>query len=175
MQFINNNIKFRYVEEYDAEFIIKLRTHTSKSKYISYTDQDIEKQVNWIREYKKREKNKLEYYFIAIDENNIQFATYRLYNLNETTLEIGSFVSLPYYNNPINIIKVDIILKSYAFENLKYNKINFEVRKENKNVINYHNKYKPNLVWEDDLNFYYVLSKESFNSNKKIFEKIIKL
>lgn len=166
------NIKFRFVELNDADFIVKLRTDIEKSKYISETDKDIEKQKKWIREYKEREKKQEEFYFIAIDEKNVEFATYRLYNPDETSIEIGSFISIPYYNNPINVIKVDIVLKTFVFEELGFNELKFEVRKDNKSVINYHNKFKPRLIGEDELNNYYNLKKDSFLMNKHRFEKL---
>ena len=166
------NIKLRFVEETDADFIIKLRTDTAKSRYISETDSDVEKQKLWIKEYKKREENGDEYYFIAIDENNIEFATYRIYNKRENSIEIGSFVSKPQYDNPINVIKVDVILKTFVFNVLNYSRLSFEVRKENKSVVNYHKKFNPTLVDEDTLNYYFVLDKEPFLTNSIKFEKL---
>ncbi|UTN04639.1 GNAT family N-acetyltransferase [Flavobacterium bizetiae] len=168
----NYNIKLRLVEETDADFIIQLRTDTSKAKFISPTDIDIDKQKDWIRKYKQREKSKDEYYFIAIDEKGEEFATYRIYNKTSDSIEIGSFVSKPFYNIPINVIKVDIILKEFVFVALGYNQLNFEVRKENKSVISYHKKFHPYLKSEDDLNFYFVLTKENFLVNKRKFEKL---
>lgn len=166
------NIKLRLVEEKDADFIIKIRTDTAKSRFISGTDSDVEKQKIWIREYKNREKNGDEFYFIAIDENNIEFATYRIYNKEQNAIEIGSFVSKPLYDNPINVIKVDVILKSFVFEELGFSYLKFEVRKENKSVVNYHKKFKPTLINEDALNYYFILEKETFLTNKIKFEKL---
>ena len=166
------NIKLRFVEISDAQWIINLRTDIEKARYISQTDVDVEKQEQWIRKYKEREKRREEFYFIAVDNNNVKFATYRLYNPGETTMEIGSFISIPNYSNPINVIKVDIILKSYVFEELGFNEIKFEVRKDNKAVINYHSKFHPILIDEDNINFYYRLDKDSFLSRKQIFEKL---
>jgi hypothetical protein len=166
------NIKLRLVEESDADFIIALRTDVSKSKFISSTNIDIEKQKEWIREYKKREKIGEEYYFIAIDENDVEFATYRIYNKKKESIEIGSFISKPFYNVPINVIKVDVILKEFVFISLGYDKLNFEVRKENKSVINYHKKFQPYLEKEDQLNYYFVLAKQSFLAQKIKFEKL---
>ncbi len=160
------------VEETDADFIILLRTDTSKSKFISPTDSDVNKQKEWIRKYKEREKSGDEYYFIAIDENEEKFATYRIYNKMNDSIEIGSFVSKPFYNIPINVIKVDVILKEFVFTSLGYDQLNFEVRKENKSVVSYHKKFHPYLEKEDDLNFYFVLAKENFLVNKTKFEKL---
>lgn len=162
----------RLIEENDAEFIVDIRTDINKSKFISSTDSNIEKQKQWIRNYKKRETINKEFYFIAIDENDEKFATYRLYNISNDSIEVGSFVSKPFYKIALNVIKVDVILKSYVFETLGYDSLNFEVRKNNKTVINYHNKFKPDLINEDDLNYYYKLEKNSFFTNKVKFEKL---
>lgn len=171
---INNyGIKLRLVEETDANFIIDLRTDKLKSKFISNTDSDVEKQKKWIRDYKRREQKGDEYYFIAIDENDTEFATYRIYNKTEKSIEIGSFVSKPLYDNPINVIKVDIILKTFVFTSLRFDKLNFEVRKGNKSVVNYHKKFNPDLVKEDDLNYYFILNKKNFFDSKTKFEKLL--
>jgi len=173
MELLNKyNIQLRLVEETDADFIIKLRSDESKARFISKTDSDVNKQKLWIKEYKIREKNKLEFYFIAIDENNHAFATYRVYNIKEHIAEIGSFVSEPDYDIPINVIKVDLIIKSFVFSALGFDQLNFEVRKNNKSVVNYHSKFKPTLVNEDELNYYYILEKELFNVGKLKFEKL---
>lgn len=173
MNIINKfNITLRPVEEFDAEFILELRTDSKKSKFISSTNSDLEKQKKWIRDYKKREKINEEFYFIAIDENGEKFATYRLYNKNKYSIEVGSFVSKPFYKNAINVIKVDVILKNFVFEELGYKILVFEVRKKNKSVISYHNKFNPLLINEDDLNCYYILHKDAFFETKNKFEKL---
>ncbi len=162
----------RLVEEADSDFIIEIRTDISKSRFISVTNSDVEKQKEWIKEYKKREKAEEEFYFICVDEDGIKFATYRIYNKKEDSIEIGSFVSKPFYDNPINVIKVDLILKDYVFQELHFDKLRFEVRKENKSVVNYHKKFHPTLINEDELNYYYVLEKKNFLANKIKFEKL---
>jgi hypothetical protein len=171
----NYNIKFRLVEETDAEFIVRIRTDINKSRYISPTDKDLDKQKKWIKEYKNREANKEELYFIAIDENNVEFATYRLYNRTKKTIEIGSFISVPLYHNPINVIKVDIIMKAYIYDILYFENLIFEVRKANISVVNYHKKFGPTLINEDELNYYFSLNKKSFYSNKHQFEKLFRI
>ena len=52
------DIELSLVTEEDAQFILDLRTDASKSRFISKTDYNIDVQKNWIKEYKKREKNK---------------------------------------------------------------------------------------------------------------------
>ncbi len=95
-------IKLQSVDIDDAEFIILIRTDTRKSRYISSTVSDVDLQIQWIKDYKQREAQNKEYYFIAIDENDEKFATYRVYNIEDDICEIGSWVSKPGYENANN-------------------------------------------------------------------------
>lgn len=167
------NIKLQTVEEDDAEFIIALRTDGMRSRFISTTSSDIELQKEWIRNYKIKEKNKTEFYFIAIDENNEKFATYRLYNIEDDICEIGSWVSKPDYTNINNSIKVDIIMKEFAFHSLGYHKVRFEINKNNSSVIRYHKLFAPEVVKETEENFYFVLQRKNFEEKRnQIFKNI---
>ena len=168
------NISLRSVEENDAAFIISLRTDAKKSRYISNTSKDIEVQQEWIKNYKIKEADKKEFYFIAIDENQKKFATYRVYNIDEDICEIGSWVSKPNYSNTNNSIKVDIIMKEFVFEILGFSKLRFEVNKENYSVIKYHKLFNPNIVKETEENFYFVLHKYDFEESRNKFFKNIK-
>lgn len=161
-------------EESDAAFIVGIRTNAKKSRFISATSTDILAQQKWLKEYKDREKRGEEHYFIAIDEGGEPFATYRIYNFRNDTVEIGSFVTTPDYDKPINVVKLDILIKEYVFEVLKYKQLNFEVRKQNFSVVNYHKKFQPLIIAEDERNFYFSQKKEIFEINKSKFLKILK-
>src|SRR5690606_21357108 len=56
--------KMRLVNEDDAEFILSLRANAERTKYMLSLDSDLEKQRNWIKEYKKRQIEGKDYYFI---------------------------------------------------------------------------------------------------------------
>lgn len=156
------NISLRLVEEQDADFIILVRNDDKKSRFISSTNPDVEMQKNWIREYKKRESDGKEYYFIASDANNEDFATYRIYKIKSGLPEIGSWVSKPNYSNPLNSLKLDVIIKNFVFDELGFDKLQFEVRKLNHSVVKYHQMFSPMKVSEDEQNNYYTLEKEIF-------------
>ena len=74
-------LKVRLVQEEDADFIVKLRTSPKASNFLHYTDCDINKQKEWIKEYKTREMEGKEYYFVFI-KNNQKQGLIRLYNIN---------------------------------------------------------------------------------------------
>ena len=165
-------ITLRYVEEKDAEFIVGLRTNESRSRFISSTSSDIENQIKWIKEYKERESNQEEFYFIAYDHEGEPYATYRLYNKTKDSIEIGSYLSKPDYPNPLNSIKLDVLMKEFVFEDLKFDKLVFEVRKKNRSVVKYHKLYNPLLEKEDEMNYYFTQHKTSFEDAKGKIKKL---
>ncbi|NML69387.1 GNAT family N-acetyltransferase [Chryseobacterium sp. RP-3-3] len=157
-------IKLRFVETDDAAFIVSIRNNEKKSRFISKTSPDVNAQKEWILSYKEREQQKKEFYFIAFDENNEEYATYRVYKIDSGLPEIGSWVSKPEYSNIKNSIKVDIAVKNYVLNELGFDTLQFEVRKQNTSVNSYHKLFQPELIRSDDENNYYLLKKDTFNT-----------
>lgn len=174
MEIDKYGIKLVAVEAEDAAFIIEARTDPKKSRFISETDTDLDSQINWINEYKKRESIGEEYYFIGIDESGERFGTYRIYNIKNGIPVIGSWVTKPGYNKAQNSIKMDIIMKEFVFEVLKFSVLNFDVRKNNKSVLRYHKMFDPTIVQETEIDVFFLLQKEDFYMNRNKFFKNIK-
>lgn len=165
-------IKCRFVEENDAEFIVKLRTDKSLSKYIHSTDSSVENQKEWIREYKDREAQGLEYYFIFY-YNEIPIGLERIYNITSETFNHGSFVFS--HESPIGFsVKADIITREFGFSTLNKNLNLFDVSKGNNGVIAYHKRFKPVVILEDEEGFHYSLTKENFERYKSIYKNFYK-
>lgn len=109
-------LTYRFVNEGDAEFIYKLRSDPQLSKYIHDIHGGVEKQVEWIRNYKKREAEGKEYYFI-FSKDGIPVGLNRLYSFHDTTYTGGSWVMVP--NSPMEVVlAVPLILREIAFEEL---------------------------------------------------------
>lgn len=128
----------RFVNEGDAEFITKLRSDEKLGRYIHASNGDVEAQRNWIKEYKTREREGLDYYFIFF-KNNEPYGLCRLYNVDWTHLSYtaGSWLCAP--GTSIE----EMMLTSYITGDIAHNilglKVNlYDVRKGNKQVLKYH-------------------------------------
>ena len=75
-------LKVRLVNENDAEFITSLRSDQNKTKYMVTLTNEIENQIRWIQEYKKREKQGLDYYFIYSNDENKTIGLNRLSHID---------------------------------------------------------------------------------------------
>ena len=60
----NYGVTARFVTEKDAEFIVRLRSDDKLGRFIHASDGSVEQQIEWTREYKKREAAGLDYYFV---------------------------------------------------------------------------------------------------------------
>lgn len=158
-----NIINLRLVEEEDAEFIVDLRTNQELSKFISSTSIDIYEQKNWIKDYKIREKNKEEFYFIVENKDKTSCGTIRIYNIN---YEIkrgtwGSFILGKMRPEGASNEVIELSLK-FAFEKLKLKKMYLDVRKENYKAIHIYEKNGFIRLAEDRLNLYYIIEKATY-------------
>lgn len=89
-------LKVQLVNENDADFILSLRADPNRTKHMVTLENDIEKQKKWIREYKKREEEGIDYYFIFSDteENPIGVSRFSHIDFIEKTAKSSSWVAI---------------------------------------------------------------------------------
>lgn len=171
MRVINKyGIFLHLVEESDAEFILALRTNPKLNTHISFTSPDISDQIKWIENYKIKEKLGLEYYYVAKDPLGNKYGTIRLYNFDEKSFELGSWVFMP--NSPLGIaVKTHLIGLETGFKLLDAEYCRITVRKKNTAVLQYLEGFKPIITNEDDLDYYFSIPKENilYFKNKYMF------
>jgi RimJ/RimL family protein N-acetyltransferase len=161
MKICNYGIYLKLAEIEDAEFILSLRNDPELNRFISSTSSNLNDQKTWIEKYKGREEKKTEYYFIACDKSGHKWGTTRLYDFKGDRFEFGSWLFRR--DAPFGLsIKADILTREIAFNELLFEFCTLTVRKANFNVINYHKGYNPRIINDDDLNYYYEVSKNNF-------------
>lgn len=172
----------RLVNEDDAAFIVKLRTDERLGQFIHATSPDVEQQKAWIRNYKKREAEGLEYYFIFY-KNGVPFAVNRLYHMeNPTRFTSGSWIVLPGYPTE-DVVATSLIPRIIAFEQLG-REMEFGVEgchEDNKKVIKFNlmvgMHIKGQRIDEESGGLYYTfdMPKEDFYKAKAKLERMLNL
>lgn len=169
----------RLVNENDADFIVKLRTHPKLSRYIHKTDVDIEKQKLWIRAYKERESAGKEYYFIFHKEQK-PLGLIRLYDIQSETYTTGSWVFDPEAPFEAAVFGV-LIANSIGFETLE-KKVSVSpdgVSENNKTVVRFHKMIGREFtgkIFDPEIGEYYYttkLTKENFLKNREKLERLL--
>ena len=169
--FVKYGLSYRLVEEEDFEFIFFLRSDKQLGRHLSKINEDAESQRIWIKNYKLRERCGDEFYFICLDPvTEEKLGVFRLYDFSDKTFGTGSWLFKPGLKN--QPIIGNIMGKELGFDILKYDICRFDVRKGNAVIVAYHRLFNPLQYDEDDLNFYFELSKDSFDKTKNRLLKL---
>lgn len=160
-------IRLRLVEENDADFILGLRLDEQYNKFLSSVSADVEKQKEWIRNYKKDELQKKQFYFIIErTENNQPCGTVRIYDLREHSFSWGSWI-LNKNKTRFAALESAFLVYQFGFDQLEYKKSHFEVVKGNERVVSFHEKMGAIKTHEDQQNYYFEISKSDVEKAQK--------
>jgi len=166
------NINMRTVDVNDAEFIYNMRSDTKRTKYLSPITGTIETQKTWIKAYKEKELNKEEFYFIIESKQKESYGLIRLYDIKGDSFSWGSWLikeSAP----TSTAIESALLLYQFAFDTLKFTKSHFDVRKENHRVLSFHKRFGATISTEDEHNFYFSFTKESYSKIKQKYKRYL--
>lgn len=177
MNLESKTIRLRLVNELDAEFILKLRMDNRYNQFLSSVSADVQAQKDWINRYKNDEADGSQFYFIIEKLDGTPCGTIRVYDLKEDSFCWGSWI-LNEDKTRYAAIESAFLIYKFGFENLGFNKSNFEVMKGNDRVISFHQKMGAVQVGEDNDNVYFEITKEAvldaqakIDSNEKLKPK----
>lgn len=165
----------RLVEEKDASFICNLRNDNQLNTYISKSTADDEAQRQWIVNYKKREANGEEYYFIICRKSDeLQIGTVRLYDFqtNPKSFCWGSWI-LNADKTKYAAVESALLVYEAGFYILGFEQSHYDVMKGNDKVHSFHLKMGAKKVSEDILNIYYTFPKKQHDINKNYYAKFL--
>lgn len=165
----------RLVREEDAAFICSLRNDDRLNAYISKSTADIEAQRQWINNYKKKESDKKEFYFIICKNGNDQpIGTVRLYDFRENPKSFcwGSWI-LNENKTKYAAVESALLVYEAGFTFLDFEQSHFEVMKGNDKVHSFHLKMGAQKISEDEVNEYYIFPKERYLENKIQYLKFL--
>lgn len=129
-------ISVRLVNESDTDYILGLRTDKIRTRFIHQTSESRAKHLQWFANYKKREKEARDYYFIY-EKDGKPIGVNRIYNIFEYYGTIGSWICNP--DNPVEVsMATYFLMLDILFEVLDLDLTIFDVRIVNKHVWKLH-------------------------------------
>src|SRR5690554_5531300 len=134
-QFSKFGITARLVSEKDAKTIVNFRSDPKRTQYMITLDSNIDKQKEWIKEYKIREAKGEDYYFIFHDNHGNPIGLNRISHIDYTKKQAKGSSLITIKSDKAYGVKVSIIKSIIAFDILELEKIYADVHKENKKAI----------------------------------------
>jgi len=168
----SKSIRLRFVEETDAEFILKLRLDQKYNQYLSAVAPSLNSQIDWIRRYKEDQASSKQFYFVIERLDGVPCGTVRVYDLKEDSFCWGSWI-LNEDKTRYSALESAFLVYKFGFEELGYSKSHFDVMKGNGKVISFHEKMGAIRVAEDDDNLFFEITKDAVcAAQNKLSKKI---
>jgi hypothetical protein len=166
---IGRSLIFRNANEKDASFILELRTDSEKSKFLSKTDNDLQKQTTWLNSYAKKND---QVYFIIENLSGESIGTIRIYDLKQDSFCWGSWI-LKKDAPKTAAIESALMIYSFAIGSLGFKSAHFDVRKGNKNVWLFHERFGARRTKETELDYFYEINLNSIENSLKKYNKYL--
>ena len=168
LSIFGKTLELKNVELGNAEFILALRLDAKKSLHLSPTSNRLADQQKWIESYVT---DAIQAYFVIL-HNSEPIGTVRLYDAIEDSFCWGSWILND--RAPVQAaIETTLIVYTFAFKVLGFNKSHFDVRKVNTKVYKFHERLGAKIVSEDDENYYYSIDNEEAFSAMKRYKKYL--
>ena len=156
-------VNLREVTLDDAAFILKLRTDEKKSAFLHKTENNLQKQIDYLKRYFTLDN---EWYFIIENKQHQPLGTIRIYDVKGKCYTGGSWLMVD-GATPQESFEGDLLLKKYAYDVLGFEESIFDVRKANKKVVRYHKICGAEIIDENDLDYIFRSTKEIYLKNQQ--------
>ena len=166
------NLNLRTVAIEDAEFIYNMRQNQNKTKYLSRVTGTVESQKEWIKNYKQREEEKKEFYFVIESKDERKLGLVRMYDFQDESFCWGSWL-IKEDAPKSTAIESALQIYEFGFYSLGFEKSHFDVRKENDKVIAFHQRFGAKIVDEDELDYFFNFEKSDYEITKEKYKRYL--
>ncbi len=166
------NINMRTVVAEDAEFIYSLRQNQEKTKYLSKVTGTVESQKEWIKNYKNREEDKKEFYFVIESKDEEKLGLVRMYDFKEASFCWGSWL-IKKGAPKTTAIESALQIYEFGFYSLGFEKSHFDVRKGNDKVVAFHQKFGAKIVDENEQDYFFIFKKSDYDIIREKYKKYL--
>ncbi len=163
----------RFVVPDDAAFICALRADPNLNQHISKSSAAVEHQRTWIENYKKREEEGEEFYFV-IRHQAQDLGVVRMYDFRGNSFCWGSWIIQP--SKPSGLVTYSaIMIYKMGFDTLGFEQSHFDVRIENEKVINFHIRSGAEPTTRDDIDQHFVFPNSKWPAFRSASDSQIKM
>ena len=172
MRILGKKTALRLADVADAPFILRLRLDGELNRHLSPVEDDLAKQEEWLRRYKRREAEGTEYYFVIEAPTGTPCGTVRLYDFRGESFSWGSWIVRP--GSPTTAaLESALLVYDHGFGPLGFTRSHFEVRKENARVVAFHQRFGARVVSEDAHNFYFDFTADDYAKIRPRYARLV--
>tara|TARA_R110002072_G_scaffold4719_2_gene33038 strand:- start:12045 stop:12599 length:555 start_codon:yes stop_codon:yes gene_type:complete len=166
------NLILRLIEPNDAGYVHDLRTNPTYNRHLSKVRGTIEDQRRWIQEYKMRETEGQEFYYVIERKDGMRCGLVRLYEIGFKSFTWGSWILD--FNKPRRAAFESAMLSfEVAFDRLNLLEGFVDVRIDNAKALAFYIRFGMRELRRDHQDVYFVYSREAHEQNSNEFQRYL--
>lgn len=161
-------LTFRNATVPDAAFILSLRTHADKSRYLSAVSGALAEQKTWLERYAQTDDQA---YFV-IEQQGEPLGTVRLYDAQADSFCWGSWI-LKVGSPGHAALESALMVYAYAVDHLGFKAAHFDVRSGNERVWRFHEKFGALRTGQTAMDHFYQLDSQAIAAARKRYQRFL--
>lgn len=158
------NLILRLIRPEDADYVHALRTDPAYNRHLSKVRGTAAEQRRWIEDYKAREADLTELYYVIERKDGTRCGLVRLYDIGAERFTWGSWI-LDHNKTRKAALESAVLVYMAGFEGLGLAKAQFDVRRDNANTLAFHMRFGATETHETDQVIYFTYSRGQFETD----------
>lgn len=127
---VGRYINLRSISEEDTEFSVAIRQDAEKTKFLHKVDNDLQKQLNWIR---RQRQTRGDYFFVAEQSDGKKVGTVGIYEIKGKVGHLGRLLMI---GNPYQTFEAVLLAMRFAYDELGLEELFGDVDADNRASLN---------------------------------------
>ena len=166
------NLTLRLIQPEDAAYVHSLRSNPVYNTHLPAVTGTVDDQWTWIVDYKFREAQEQEFYYVIERKDGTRCGLVRLYDVEAESFTWGSWILDE--NKPRKAaLESAILIYEVGFDGLGCDHAVFEVRNDNSHTLAFHRRLGAREIATDELNVYFNYEQRQFDSDRPHYLKLL--
>ncbi len=166
------NLILRLIEPEDAAYVHGLRTDPAYNLHLSEVGGAVETQRQWIEQYKAREAEGDELYYVIERKDGTRCGLVRLYDIEAGEFTWGSWI-LDENKPPKAALESAVLIYDIGLDRIQCERAVFDVRRYNTHTTAFHRRFGARQTGEDSENVYFDYTRARFDAGRPKFIELL--
>ena len=166
------NLILRLIKPEDAAYVHSLRNNPAYNTHLSKVTGTIDDQRTWIEDYKSREAQGQEFYYVIERKDGTRCGLVRLYDIEATSFIWGSWI-LDENKTRKAALESAILSFGVGFDVMERAVANVDVRLENKHATSFYERLGMTETHRIDGQIFFAYPRARFDADKEAYYSIL--
>jgi len=166
------NLILRLIEPEDAAYVHSLRSNPAYNTHLSTVTGTVDDQRAWIEDYKSREAQGQEFYYVIERKDGTRCGLVRLYDIEAESITWGSWV-LDENKTHKAALESAVLSFGIGFDVMERNVANVDVRSENKHATSFYHRLGMTETHRIDGQIFFAYPRARFDADKEAYLSIL--